>query len=548
MVAPQTASPFSCAPGLRYQGPGAAPLAQPEHRPNDLAPPIDDAALGHQSPGRLIGISLLWREPLVAGTPSPRSRSIRPDLRRELEAASGDHIAPRAHDALSVRDASTRCGVMGSLVRTEAALFGMAINSFTTAQRGTTVRQDAPFPGSVKRPARNQMTIVCYGAMGCLGFLLNGLGSTLPFLQRELGVARVEVAWYPTMLALGLVLVGLVGDRVVRKVGRRPAFWFALASLGSGSLLLASALSGVISSIGAGIMGIGGALIVLVVPAVLSDEDSEIPAGAITEANAVYSVAAVLAPLSMATAGAVGAGWRPGYLLVPSLVLVALLALGRRTHFPEKRTSGAGETAGTPLARRKRPIPTRVLFAQRWLDILLVVSIEFCLIFWTADYLRTEVHLARETASAVAALLLVGIAVGRVTGGLHMGRVEQPGRLLLASVALASVGFILFWATRRPELAAVGLLITGLGVALLYPLSVSNALAAMPTSPDRASARAALAAGLAVAGGPFLLAALSERVGLRTAFLLVLCLLVVVALNTCNLDKRKPHARWLREA
>ena len=78
-------------------------------------------------------------------------------------------------------------------------------------------------------------------------------------------------------------------------------------------------------------------------------------------------------------------------------------------------------------------------------------------------------------------------------------------------------------------LAAAGLLVAGLGVALLYPTTISRVIAAWPHAPDRAAARAALGSGLAIGGAPFLLAQMSDAIGLRAAFLIVPALLLVLA-------------------
>jgi fucose permease len=97
---------------------------------------------------------------------------------------------------------------------------------------------------------------------------------------------------------------------------------------------------------------------------------------------------------------------------------------------------------------------------------------------------------------------------------------------------VTAVGFAIFWFAPIPVVAGVGLLTTGLAVALLYPLSISRALAAWPSDPDRASARGALASGLAFGIAPFALGLVAERADLRTAFLIVPALLVIVLANT----------------
>jgi MFS family permease len=77
-------------------------------------------------------------------------------------------------------------------------------------------------------------------------------------------------------------------------------------------------------------------------------------------------------------------------------------------------------------------------------------------------------------------------------------------------------------------LAATGLLVAGLGVALLYPTTVSRVVAVWPHAPDRAAAWAALASGLAIGVAPFVLARLSDVANLRIAYLIVPALLAVL--------------------
>jgi MFS family permease len=126
-------------------------------------------------------------------------------------------------------------------------------------------------------------------------------------------------------------------------------------------------------------------------------------------------------------------------------------------------------------------------------------------------------------------LFLVGMASVRTMSVLIIRRIPKPPVLILACAAVATAGFALFWTAPTLALAAAGLLLAGVGVGLLYPTTVSRVIAAWPAAPDRASARAALGSGLAIGGAPFLLAQLSDTVGLRTAFLIVPALLVLLA-------------------
>ena len=80
---------------------------------------------------------------------------------------------------------------------------------------------------------------------------------------------------------------------------------------------------------------------------------------------------------------------------------------------------------------------------------------------------------------------------------------------------------MVFWATGLPVPSVVGLAITGLGVAMLYPLALAIAVGVAAEAPDVATARCALGSGLAIAFAPLLLGWSADLLGIRLAYLLV---------------------------
>jgi fucose permease len=167
----------------------------------------------------------------------------------------------------------------------------------------------------------------------------------------------------------------------------------------------------------------------------------------------------------------------------------------------------------------------------RWFDVLIAVSAEFCMIFWAASALADWHHASPAEAPAVGSLFLVGMATVRFLSTPITRRLTSARSLMLTSTAVAAAGFGLFWAAPTLVLAAAGLAVTGLGIALLYPTTLSRVIAAWPHAPDRAAARSVLASGLAIGGAPFLLGRLSDTTGLRTAYLIVPALLVLLAIR-----------------
>jgi MFS family permease len=366
-------------------------------------------------------------------------------------------------------------------------------------------------------PSRGYATWLLYGVFGCMAFMLNGLGAVLAPLQRELHVSRGEVAFYPSLFAVGLLVVGLAGGPFVGRIGRPRALRLAVVVLVLGGLLIAAPVR-IATLLGAFLIGLGSALLIQLVPAVLAAIHPSAPAARIGEANALASAASVFAPLAVSAALAAGLGWRTGYLAPPLLALAFVALPVWRLALPN---------AGSPMVDSPSGTPAPML--GRWVDLLVAVSVEFCMIFWAASAFIAWYHASPSQAPALASLFLVGMAIARGLSAPIIHRIPEPRVLLLVCTAGAAAGFALFWVAPTLVFAAAGLLLAGLGVALLYPTTVSRVVAAWPHKPDRAAARAALGSGIAIGGAPFLLAQLSDAIGLRAAFLIVPALLLVLA-------------------
>lgn len=399
--------------------------------------------------------------------------------------------------------------------------------------RGTSAHTARPTrPG---RPVRDRPTLLLYAAMGVVGYVFNAWGSILGPLQGGLGVTRSEVAFYPSLFAAALIVIGVTGGRLVERTGHRAALVGALLGMLAGVVLLCTP-SRPSTLAGAVVLGLGAALMVQVVPAVLARRQPGATVALLGEANAVSSVASVVAPASVATALGLGIGWRTGFLLpvLPVIaVLVLMLLLGARSWPRARMPDGAGEPAPVTAPGLE---PGRLL--GRWVDLVLAIGVEFCLVFWAADAFREWHGRSDAAATWLAAAFLAGMALTRlVSARLTAGR--RPAGVTLAACSTAATGFAIFWASPWTAVATAGLLLTGMGIALLYPVMVARLVAAWPHAPDRAAARGALASGTAIGLAPLLLVQLAGLTGLRAAYLVVPALLLVLAVRAAG-DRRKP--------
>lgn len=386
-------------------------------------------------------------------------------------------------------------------------------------------------PEVVVRPAdafrRDRLTWLAYLMLGYYGYLINGIGPSLPGLRDDLGIGFGVASLHGSLFAVGMIAAGLLGDRVIGRAGRRPSFWAAATGMAAATWVLASAGTLALTLPAALAMGTVGSLLIVLIPAVLSDSHGVRRSTAFAEANSISSAAGAVAPIVIGAAIFAGLGWGPGLAVAPTILLVVLAVAFGSTPFPPpvaaRSPAGAPAGGGPPDGR---PVPLGAAFWRHWLTLVLVVAVEFCMVFWAADYLRTVVGLAPAAAAASVATFLAGMVLGRAVGGRIALRMAAD-RMLVRALLLAGAGFAVFWSTGLPVPSVVGLALTGLGIAMLYPLSLALAVGAASGRSDRAAARTTLGSGVAVGLAPLVLGWSADLVGLRLAYLLVPVLLVL---------------------
>jgi fucose permease len=379
------------------------------------------------------------------------------------------------------------------------------------------------------RLERDELTRLAYLMLGLWGFLLYALGPALPALRKQLDVSRATVSLHTTLIAMGAITVGLFGDRVVLALGRRRTFWVAATGVALSALGLALGGRLEITLPMAALFGLSGALLVVIIQAALSDRHGSLGPAAIVESNALAAALGASAPLAVALAIVLGFDWRAVFVAASLLAVPALALAYGSVYFP----------AAPELPHDHEPALPRGYWLY-WLTLLFFVAIEFCIVFWSTDYLETERGLSASRAAAATSLFLVGMAAGRFIGG-WLAKRFAPERLLVAALGLAAGGFAVFWLVPAAPAAVAALAFTGAGVALLYPLGLALAIRAAGGRTDAASARAAFATGLAVAIAPFALGALADAAGLKTAYAIV-PVLIATGLATLAVARRAEAA------
>lgn len=366
---------------------------------------------------------------------------------------------------------------------------------------------------SVQGFVRKPTTWLAYLMLAFYAYCLNSFGPITPFLKAEFGLSYTISSLHFSAFALGMIGAGLAGSTIIQKMGRWNSLWIGAFGMSLGALLLIAGRTPYLTISSSFIMGLVGSLILAVVPSILSDQYGEMRAVPLSEANLVASLVSAAAPVLVGWFAPSVLGWRAA--LVTAVLAVLAMRFGfRRLTFP----STEGRPDPTP-----RALPQ--LYWVYWIALVVAVAIEFCMIFWGADYLEIELGMSKAYAAQAISLFLVGMIIGRLISR-HLVQRFSPNLVITGSLVIAAAGFLAYWTAIAPLLGMIGLVVTGLGVSSLYPLILALTLKAARQNTDRASALSSLASGVAILFLPLILGRLADAVGIRVAYAVVILLLI----------------------
>ena len=364
---------------------------------------------------------------------------------------------------------------------------------------------------------RSRATWLIYLLLGFYAYCLNIFGPITPFLKNELDLTYTVSSFHFSAFALGMIAAGLIGHAVIQRIGRWWAAWVAVFGMSLSAGLLISGQTPVLTISASFLMGLIGSLLLSVVPSVLADEHGAQTAKALSEANVIASLISSAAPVLVGWLAASSLGWRTALLLTLAAALILRLA------FNGVQLASAEVTEHVTQSNQR--LPRR--FWVYWLALMFGVSVEFCMIFWSADYFETILGMPKAEAAQAVSLFLGGMIVGRFLASRLVQRFSVH-QILTVSVLVAAVGFLLYWTATAPLVGMIGLALTGLGTAALYPLLLTLTIATVPGNTARASARASLASGVAIFALPLLLGRLADALGIHLAYGIILLLLIAV--------------------
>ena len=347
------------------------------------------------------------------------------------------------------------------------------------------------------------------------------VGVVLGELRQQFHLSGVIAALHGSTFGFASLAAGIWGVRVVDRVGRRTSLLVAAIGLTSGIAMFCFGPAWPFTLAGTALAGLGGALLVMVMPGLISDHHGQHRAAAFAAVNGAPGLAGVMFSLVIGGALALQWSWRGPYLLLTGAIVIALTLVAWPVSVPESSRQGAFTLAH--LRDRDVFVP--------WLHIVNAVFSEFAVGVWAATYLKEVGHASGGLAAALAAVFGITMFLSRTVLPTTM-RYFGDATITVSFLVLAFGALVMCFA---PGLAGrvIGLTIVGFGGAPLYPLTVDRLYASAEHKIDSVSLGAIciLASGTAVTLGPLALGVLADSVGLRLALLIVPVVAVIGAVT-----------------
>lgn len=367
------------------------------------------------------------------------------------------------------------------------------------------------------RPVHDRPTLVSFASVAAWSWFVYGFGASLALLRDDQGTSPWLGGLHSTALALGGVIGALLTPRLSHRFGR--------GAVARGAVIGTAVCIAIYLWPG---MPVGGTLgtifvtcffgniVVVVVNSFIAVHQGPASPPAFTESLGLTALMGLIAPLVIGAAAATALGWRAGVFV--AVIAFAVIELWRGRNLAVY--GGAGEVR---TRKEAGALPSTTYWALT--AGMLYIGAEFCLSLWGADLLRDRAGLSPAAAAAAVSTVLGGIFVGRVFGIRLTERVPTE-RLLRISILVGLAAFLVAWSVTSPMVVLITFFLTGVGLALVWPLSIARIIRSSGDNPDRASALSLAFTTAAIGLAPFILGALATSMGVHSAFLLVPVLLV----------------------
>ncbi len=386
-----------------------------------------------------------------------------------------------------------------------------------------------PAPPALAAPSPWRTPALATAAVFALnGTVIAAWVSRLPATRDRLDADPRTIGLVLLMLGLGSLSVMPFVGRLVARFTSRPIV--LASSVGSAVMLVVASLTPTAVLTGAALLLLGAAYGAWDVAMNVQGSHVDRQAGRdyMPRYHACWSLGGLVGAALGALAAASGVGPSLHFLVAAAVAAIGTVLVVRRWYVddsePDRAPAGAGEAADAVVARA-RLLSTRLVLIG--VVTLGTVLLEGAAADWVALYLTDERGSSQSVAALGYAAFALAMAAARFSGTTVIDRLGRA-RAVLVSGVLATCGVVTTLAAPGTAGALVGVLLWGLGVALVFPAAMS----AGGETPGRAADGIAAVATIGYGGfllGPPLIGLLAQEIGLGKALWLLTGMGVAIA-------------------
>ena len=349
-----------------------------------------------------------------------------------------------------------------------------------------------------------------------VNFYLGGFGPAQSLLRADQGTSLTIAGLHGTAMGVASIAAGYANPHLAHRFGRAKSQWIGLGIFLVGLFLFVISPPVILTIPATLITGFGTSMVINTMLSSMSHHYGKAAEVAIPQANGVASIGFVTGTALIGTiASLYPSFWRLGLLLaIP--VAVILVLVGREKEAEEHVPDESGPQSGKMSAK----------FWLAWFGFVACISSEFATSFWSAALLKDRVGSSAAISTVAIVALGTGMGVGRWYGGLVLKNFKLDNQLL-GLVALQFIGFVAFWLSHSMMISLICLFVIGLGISMQFALSAIRLVSFSDNRPDLAIGKSSLAAGIAIAGAPFLLGFLGDNFGISRAYIMVPILIMI---------------------
>jgi fucose permease len=360
-----------------------------------------------------------------------------------------------------------------------------------------------------------------------LAFLAMGFGDAVgPFVglaKNEFQLSNAVASLIPfvgfSMFGLLSVPVGLLQDKRGKKFVLLMGLVVALVGLLNASFGLESFGRFLVTVL---LLGAGAAILQVAGNPIMRDVSEEGKyARNLALGQFVKAIGSLSGPMiPVVAARYFGASWKVIFPVYSVALLLSVLAVGT-LRVDEKRPERPAATLASCLSLLKNGYVLAMVAA-----IFLYVGAEVCMSAGIPLLLKERFSTDISSQGLLGTgLFFAALIIGRFSGGVVLNWLA-PKRFFLFTCLLSLAGLLLLWMP-SPVMAALGMFLTGLGFANIFPLVFSLAVESMP---DRANELSGLMV-TAIVGGAFvppLMGVLADRSSVQASFVVPLLAILYV--------------------